>query len=133
VQIFIATLVDRRSSCIVGHCVTAERDQATFQQLIDTSPQAVWYYSDLFSTYKSLIYTPGRHTAMPDKSQTFRVEGVNAELRQYLARLARRTRRFSKCVKALIRHLKLFVYVWNRRQLYRQKYPAYPAYLIDFV
>lgn len=27
----------------------------------------------------------------------------------------------------------LFVYAWNRRQLYRQQHPGYPAYLINFV
>lgn len=110
-----------------------ERDETTLQALLDDSPQAVWYYSDLFATYKALIYTPGTHTPMPDKSETYRVEGVNAELRHYLARLRRKTRCFSKCVKALHRTIKLFVFAWNRRQLYRQRFPNYPAHLIDFV
>lgn len=61
------------------------------QTLLDNSPQAVWYYGDLFVTYKALVYTPDIHTAMPDKSETYRVEGVNAELRHYLARLRRKT------------------------------------------
>jgi insertion element IS1 protein InsB len=105
----------------------------TLQMLLDDSPQAVWYYSDLFATYKALVYTPGVHTSMPDKSETYRVEGVNAELRYYLARLVRRSRCFSRCIQALRRAIKLFVFAWNRRQLYRQRYPDYPAHLIDFV
>ncbi|MBN8594841.1 MAG: IS1 family transposase [Anaerolineae bacterium] len=64
---------------------------------------------------------------MPDKSQTFRVEGDNAELRHYLARLARRSRCFSRCIQALRRAIKLFVFAWNRRQLYLARYPHYPA------
>lgn len=127
------TIVERKTSCIVGWCVTPERDAFTLQALLDRTPQAVWYYSDLFATYKVLIYTPGTHTPMPNKSETFRVEGMNAELRHYLKRLVRKTRCFSKCIKALIRTLKLFVFAWNRRQLYRQAYPDYPAHLIDFV
>jgi len=127
------TLVERRSSCIVGWRVVGERDADTLQAILDASAQAVWYYSDLFATYKALIYTPGTHTPMPDKSETFRVEGVNAELRHYLARLRRKTRCFSKCIHALIRSLKLFVYAWNRRQLHKQRYPDYPAHLIHFV
>jgi insertion element IS1 protein InsB len=87
----------------------------------------------LFAPYSELIYTPGVHTPMPDKSETYRVEGVNAELRHYLARLARRSRCFSRCIDALRRAIKLFVFAWNRRQLYRQRYPDYPAHLIDFV
>lgn len=39
---------------------------------------------------------------MPNNSETFRVEGDNAELCHYLGRLERA--------------IKLFVYAWNRRQ-----------------
>ena len=127
------TFVERKTSCIVGWQVVVERDEETFQALLDAAPQAVWYYSDLFATYKSLIYSPGTHTAMPDKSETYRVEGVNAELRHYLARLRRKTRCFSKCLHALIRSLKVFVFAWNRRQLHKQTFPDYPAPLIHFV
>jgi len=117
----------------VGWCISAERDEATLQTVLDNSPQAVLYYSDLFATYRSLIYTPGIYTPMPDKSETYRVEGVNAELRHYLARLVRRSRCFSRCIHALRRTVKLFVFAWNRRQLYRQRFPKYTAHLIDFV
>lgn len=113
--------------------MTPKRDEETLQFALDATPQAVWYYSDLFATYKALIYTPGTHTPMPDKSETYRVEGMNAELRHYLKRLCRKTRCFSRCPKALQRTLKLFVFAWNRRQLYRQRFPHYPAHLIDFV
>lgn len=70
---------------------------------------------------------------MRDKSQTYCVEGDNAELRHYLARLGRRSRCFSRCLPALRRAAKWFVFAWNRRQLYRQHYPNYPAHLIRFV
>jgi insertion element IS1 protein InsB len=127
------TFVERKTSCIIGWSVQAERTQTDLQAMLDTSPQAVWYYSDLFATYKTLLYPPGKHTPMPDKSETYRVEGMNAELRHYLARLARRSRCFSRCIHALRRAVKLFVYVWNCRQLYRQTYPDYPAHLIQFL
>ena len=127
------TLVERATSCIVGWCVGYERTEAVMQALVDAAPQAVLYYSDDFPTYSALIYKPGQHIAMPDKSQTYRVEGDNAELRHYLARLARRSRCFSRSVLALQRALKLFVYAWNRRQLYRQQYPDYPAHVMQFV
>ena len=127
------TFVERKTSCIIGWSVQPERTQTDLQVMLDTSPQAVWYYSDLFATYKTLLYTPGTHTPMPDKSETYRVEGMNAELRHYLARLARRSRCFSRCIHARRRAIRLFVYVWNRRQLYRQTYPDYPAHLIQFL
>lgn len=127
------TLVERRTSCIVGWAVCTERDPHTLQTLLDASPPAVWYYSDLFAPYKALVYTPGSHTPMPDKSETYRVEGVNAELRHYLARLHRQTRCFSKCFHALVRAVKLFVFAWNRRQLHKARFPRYPAFLTSFL
>jgi len=61
-----------------------------------------------------------------------RMEGDNAELRHYLARLVRRPRCFSHSLKALWLAVKVSVYVWNRRQLHKQRYPDYPAHVMDF-
>ena len=127
------TLVDRTTSCILGWAVSHNRTEQILQAMVDNAPQAAFYFSDLFATYRQLIYHPGRYTAMPDKSETYRVEGGNAELRHYLARLARRSRCFSRCINALRRAIKIFVYVWNRRQLYKESYPNYPAHLMQFV
>ncbi len=127
------TIVDRRTSCIVGWAVAAERTEVRLQRMVDDAPQAAFYFSDLFPLYRCLVYTPGSHTPMPDKSETYRVEGVNAELRHYLARLARKSRCFSRCLDALRRAVNLFVFAWNCRQLYRQRFPKYPAHLIQFV
>jgi insertion element IS1 protein InsB len=117
----------------VGWNVVAQRDWETMQALLDSSPQAQQYFSDEFSTYQTLIYDPGQHQAVSDKSQTYSVEGGNADLRHYLARLARRSRCFSRCIHALCRAIKLFVYCYNQRQLHKHRYPNYPAHLIEFV
>lgn len=127
------TLVDRTTSCILGWAVATERSDTTLQQMIDNAPQAAFYFSDLFATYRRLIYTPGYYTPMPDKSETYRVEGDNSELRHYLARLVRRSRCFSRCIHALRAAIRLFVYAWNRRQLYKSRYPDYPAHVMDHV
>lgn len=125
--------MDRRTSCIVGWALVAERTPECLQALVDRAPQARFYFSDLFAGYRQVLYAPGIHTPMPDKSETFRVEGVNAEFRHYLACLARRTRCFPRCLKRLMLVLRLFVFAWNRRQLYRQRFPQYPAPLRNFV
>ena len=70
---------------------------------------------------------------MNDKSQTYSVEADNAELRHYLARLVRKSRCFSRSLHALRLAVRLFVYCWNCRQLYKRDYPAYPSHLIDFL
>ncbi|MCU0498752.1 MAG: IS1 family transposase, partial [Anaerolineae bacterium] len=108
--------MERSTSGIVGWEVTFERDQPTRQALLDRTPAAVWYFSDWFATYKSLRYTLDLHTPMPDKSETYRVEGMNTELRHSLKRLVRKTRNFSRCVQALCGSIKIFVFAWNRRR-----------------
>ena len=127
------TVVDRSTSCILGWAVDQERSEETLQKMVDHAPQAAFYFSDLFATYRQVVYYPGCFTPMPDKSETYRVEGDNAELRHYLARLARKSRCFSRCVRALRNAIKLFVYAWNLRQLYKARYPDYPAYVMEFV
>ena len=102
------------------------------QSVIDSAPPASRYFSDAFNTYRELCWW-GEHRAMYDKSETYSVEGVNADLRHYLARLARRSRCFSRCISALTRAVDLFVRCYNARQLRKRKYPQYPAPLTAMI
>jgi insertion element IS1 protein InsB len=102
------------------------------QSVIDAAPPAQSYFSDAFNTYRELCWW-GTHRAMYDKSETYSVEADNAELRHYLARLARKSRCFSKCIEALRRAVELFVWCWNNRQLRKRQRPCYPIHLIDSV
>ena len=111
----------------------SERSEILIQAMVDQAPQAAYYFSDLFAAYRRVVYTPGRYTPMPDKSETYRVEGMNAELRHYLARLGRRSRCFSRCLLALRAAVKVFVQAWNGRQLYKECHPNYPAHVMQFV
>ncbi len=61
-----------------------ERTWEALQQVVDEAPPADRYFSDGFSTYAQLLYS-GPHAVAPGKSQTFSVEGDNAELRHYLS------------------------------------------------
>ena len=68
-----------------------------------------------------------------NESQTYSVEGDNAEFRHYPARLTRRSRCFSKCIEALRRAVEPFVWCWNWRQARKLRRPRYPVHLIDAV
>jgi len=125
-EVYILTNVNRGTRCIVGWDVVFERDYDQMQAMLDRSPQAKQYYSDAFAVYDTLVYYPGHHRALLDKSQTYSVEADIAELRHYLARLARKSRCFSRCIHALWRAVKLFVFASRRRQLYKQAFPRYP-------
>lgn len=126
------TLVERASRRFVAWAVVPERTKIVFESLVDAAPVARNYFSDAFSTWGASWY-PGAYTALPNKSQTFSVEGGNAELRHYVARLGRRSRCFSRCIHALTRAVDLFVRAWNARQTFKRAYPKLTAHVANFV
>ena len=87
------------------------------QTIVDEAPKAQWYFSDGLDVYASLWYHFGRYAVSEGKTDTFSVEADNAELRHYLARLARSSRCFSRCPYALACAVRLFVFYFNQRQL----------------
>jgi IS1 family transposase len=120
-------VVDRDTRCFLGYGVVPQRTPENMQDCLDSGPRAGHYYSDAFSTYDLLVYYPARHEVAPGKSETYSVEGDNAELRHYLKRLARKSRCFSRSIKALWR----FVFCWNKRQIHNRTYPHNPFSLGD--
>lgn len=132
-EVDVVTAVDRATRGVVGHAVVPQRSFEIFQDVVDQGPPAKHYFSDGLAAYADVYFRGAAYTSMLDKSQTFSVEGDNAELRHYLARLHRSTRCFSKCLKALRRAVDLFVHDWNVRQLRQHAQPNYPLDLIDCV
>ena len=126
------TIVDRQTRCFLAIEAVEKRTQATAQQMVMQAP-AEQYYSDQYYLYDHLSYRRGPHLSLADKSETYSVEGDNAELRHYLTRLVRRSRCFSRCLVWLNRHLKAFAHAWNQRQLHNRERPFDKKPLIAFV
>ena len=124
--------MDRATHCILSWDVVHERTSANLQSCLERAPQAKQYYSDAFPAYDSLYYG-APYELRTDKQETYSVEAVNADLRHYLKRLARKSRCFSRRLEALHKNLRLFVYCYNQRQLRKQLYPKYSFHLIDFL
>ena len=130
-MIYVVTFVDRATRCIVSWDIVLQRTFETMQPLAD----AVWqhsphpahagahagqrrlFYSDQLDTYSTLVYRQGTHQPQPNKSQTYSVEGLNADLRCYLSALVRRTRGFARSLGSLRRLVWLWVFCYNRRCL----------------
>jgi IS1 family transposase len=99
--------------------IVHERTFESLQPVMDKVPRSCErVYSDGLNTYTTLIYFGAVHEAHTNKSQTYSVEGSNAEIRHYLARLHRRSRCFCRSVQSLKRAFWLFAYCYNRRALY---------------
>lgn len=113
----------------MGWDVVKERTHQNMQACLDQGPRAKHYHSDYFKIYYSLTYYPAQHQMHKDKSKTYSVEAVNADLR----RLARRSRCFSRSIKSLKHAICIFVYCYNHRQLAKHQHPQYNYGLSDFV
>lgn len=101
--------------------------------MVDEAVKAKQYHSDAFDAYYRLWYHYGHYEVSDGKTDTYSVEGDNAELRHYLARLARRSRCFSRCAQALECAIQLFTYCFNQRQLMKQRFPDYQAHVFQFI
>ena len=99
-----------------------QRTSEALQACLERAPQAKHYYSDAFPVYDTLYYG-APHEMRTDKDETYSVEAVNADLRHYLKRLARKSRCFSRRLQALVNHIRLFVYCYNQRQLAKRRFP----------
>lgn len=109
--------VARQSGLIVGCHVARYRDWEAVQPVVDHLPPARYYCSDAAPLYADVAWPPGgQHLAARGKSETYTIESLNANLRTYLGRLKRRSRCFSRCIDALQRAVRLFVWHYNRRQ-----------------
>jgi IS1 family transposase len=125
-------VVDRATRCVLSWDAVPERSTEALQACLERAPQAKHYYSDAFPVYDNLYYG-APYELRSDKQETYSVEAVNADLRHYLKRLARRSRCFSRRMHSLMENLKLFVYCYNQRQLAKRQFPKYSFHLVDFV
>ena len=109
----------------MGEQVSQDRGLATLQTVVDRLPLAPRYTSDGHAAYAELVWPEGsQHIISLAKEETYMVESLNANLRTYLKRLARRSRCFSRSLEALQRAVRLFVYYYNQRQ---RLYLAHPT------
>lgn len=99
---------------------------------LDQALGAKKYFSDAFPIYGQLYYG-APFELLNNKSETYSVEAVNADMRHYMNRLARRSRCFSRKLQALRKNMRLFVYRYNQRQIMKRRFPKYSLHLIDFL
>ena len=115
-------MVSREPRQIVGFDVAYDKSPNRIQNMIDNAPDAGVYCTDGWSGYIDVVY-PGRHIQnICDKSNTFTVEGVNADLRHYIPVLARRSRCFARKLETLKAVIDVFVDAYNRFGIAKMKF-----------
>lgn len=113
-NVYLMTMVSRLPRQIVGFDVAVDKSPERIQRIVDSAPYAENYCTDGWTGYIDVAY-PGRHIRNSrDKSDTFTVEGVNADLRHYIPVLARRNRCFCRKLETLQAVIDVFVEAYNR-------------------
>ena len=124
-NVYLMTMVSRVPRRIVGFDVALEKSPQRIQRIVDNAPEAKQYCTDGCTGYIDVVY-PGQHIRnCRDKSDTYTVEGVNANLRHYIPILARRSRCFPRTLETLRAVVDVFVEAYNRfgmaKYMYRLK------------
>ena len=138
-NVYFMTMVSRQPREIVGWEVSFNKASHTIQNMVDQAPEAALYCTDGYVGYLDVVY-PGRHKRnIHDKSDTYTVEGVNADLRHYIPILARRSRCFARRMETLQAVMEVFVDIYNRfgraKHNYRLTHGAkeVPFSIVDFI
>lgn len=110
---YVMTMVSRLPRQIVGLDVAFDKSSKRIQSIVDNGPEADYYCTDGYWGYVDIVY-PGKHIRnVRNKSNTFTVESINADLRHYIPVLRRRSRCFSRKLDTLKAVLELFVQAYN--------------------
>ncbi len=110
---YVMTMVSRLPRQIVGFDAAFDKNPERIQKIVDNGPEAKYYCTDGYLGYVDIVY-PGKHIRNThDKSDTFTVESVNADLRHYIPILRRRSRCFPRKLETLRAVLELFVQAYN--------------------
>jgi IS1 family transposase len=140
-NVYLLTAVSREPRQIAGFDAAFDKSPERIQRLVDSAPEARKYCTDGYLGYIDVVYQ-GKHVRnVRDKSDTFTVEGVNADLRHYIPILARRSRCFARKLETLRAVLDVFVEAYNAfgvakmnfRQNRKSKSRELPFSVFDFL
>ena len=112
---YICTMISRNPRQIVSFAVDNHRSEELFQGMVNGVNPAGTYHTDGLQTYGEVDYYPGRHNQNScDKSDTHNVESINADLRNHIPGLRRKSRCFYRTLETLRAVLSVFVDAYNK-------------------
>lgn len=151
INTYIMTMISREPRQIVGFAVDKSVNSEALQSIADRAPNAENYYTDGCSIYCDVVFGGKHRRNVESKKDTHNIESTNADLRHYLAGLARRSRTFYRTKETLEAVLSVFINAYNKYGEYKaknripvkhrsatpakhlHKYKELPKSLIDFV
>lgn len=119
---YIMTMMSRIPRQIVGFSVDNSVNAKAIQKIVDSVSIAKKYCTDGCSVYLDVDFV-GKHIQnIHNKKNTHNIESTNADLRQYLPGLARRSRCFYRKQETLEAVLSVFIDAYNKYGEAKQKH-----------
>ena len=107
-------MISREPRQIMSFDVQFDRQSYRLQGLVDNAPYAENYATDGNLSYLDVVF-PGKHIRnVRNKKDTHIIESINADLRHYIAGLARRSRCFFRSLDTLRAVLEVFIDAYNK-------------------
>ena len=138
-NIYLMTIVSRNPRQIMGFDVAFDKSPERIQQIVDKAPPCEYYCTDGYLGYVDVVY-PGRHIRnVHDKSNTYTVEGINADLRHYIPVLKRKSRCFARSLETMKAVVEVFVDAYNQFGEAKQNFKQFrgtsepPFSIIDYL
>ena len=116
------TLVTRKPRQIVGFDISYDKSENMTQKIVDSSIKANRYYSDANPSYQDVSYF-GKHFYFRNKSHTFTVEGINSDIRKYIAALQSRSKCFFRSLETFKVVMSVFVHAYNKFGQFKFDFP----------
>ena len=115
-------MVIREPRQIAGFDVAFDKSSERIQDIVGNVPDAKYYCTDGYNGYIDIIYHKKHICTIHDKSNTFTVKNINADLRHYIPVLARRSRCFPRSLETIKAVVAVFVDAYNRFGFAKFKY-----------
>ena len=136
INTYIMTMISRLPRQIIGFAVDNFKSQEKIQRMVDSVPPARTYHTDGYYGYANVDFL-GRHNQNPlNKNDTHNIESVNADLRQFIPGLRRRSKCFYRSLETFDAVLSLFVDAYNKfgenKMQYRTTRPEKKGERIDY-
>jgi len=121
INTYLMTMISRNPRQIVGFAAGKSVNKEALQGIADNAPIAENYYTDGCPVYCDVDYCGIHRRNVNDKSNTHNIESTNADLRHYIAGLARRSRTFFRSPETLTAVMSVFINAYNRYGEYKSK------------
>ena len=93
-----------------------------YKKIVDKAVKAKFYYPDANPSYQNVSYF-GKRYYFRDKSHTFTVEGVNSDIRKYIAALQRKSKCFFRSLATFKSMMNIFVIAYNSFGKFKFDFP----------